>query len=80
VHRAWTLLADTYDEVSAAGRFVFRHEGGESMFPSLVTISRARPVRSPGDEAPDAPDDAPSGDTPSDAPSIPGNGTGSRRG
>jgi hypothetical protein len=56
VSRAWTLLADTYDEVSAAGRFVFRHEGGESMFPSLVTISRARPSRSPGDEAPDAPD------------------------
>ena len=82
VRRAWTLLADTYDEVSAAGRFVFRHEGGESMFPSLITISRARPSRSP-DEAPDAPDgerpEAP-GAEPPDAPGIPGDDAGARRG
>lgn len=38
--RAWTLLQEAYDEVRAAGLWLFRHEGGEEKFPSLFTISR----------------------------------------
>jgi hypothetical protein len=33
--RAWSLMLITYGEVSAAGRWLFRHENGEERFPSL---------------------------------------------
>lgn len=39
--RAWTLLNTTYDEVSAAGEWLFRHEGGTARFPSLYVSGRA---------------------------------------
>ncbi|HWN66659.1 MAG TPA: hypothetical protein VNM90_03405, partial [Haliangium sp.] len=42
VARAWSLLVITYGEVSAAGRWLFRHENGEALFPSLYTIGRQR--------------------------------------
>lgn len=60
VSRAWTLLASVYEEVSVAGRFLFRHENPDALFPSLVTVSRARTIRAPGDET--AGDDAPVAD------------------
>ena len=47
--RAWSLLITTYQEVSAAGRWLFRHENGEARFPSLYTIGRQRRSRRPGD-------------------------------
>ncbi len=39
--RAWTLFALTYDEVAAAGRFLWRKEKGEEIFPSLFQVARA---------------------------------------
>jgi hypothetical protein len=56
--RSWSLLVDTYAEVSAAGRWLFRHENGEARFPSLYTIGRQRRSRAP-DEDPSSPDDKP---------------------
>lgn len=38
--RAWTLLRAGYDEVQAAGVFVYRHEEPEDKFPSLYVSSR----------------------------------------
>jgi hypothetical protein len=37
--RAWTLLRGTYDEVQAAGSFIYRHEEPEDKFPSLYASS-----------------------------------------
>lgn len=63
--RAWSLLVITYDEVSAAGRWLFRHADGEDRFPSLYAVGRQRRRRpdpdsdGPGNDAPvalDAPD------------------------
>ena len=39
--RAWTLLAKTYEEVAAAGRWLWRNEGGDDMFPSLYAVGRS---------------------------------------
>lgn len=39
--RAWTLLRATYDEVQAAGQFLYRHEEPEAKFPSLYASSGA---------------------------------------
>lgn len=47
--RAWTLLINTYEEVSAAGRWLYRDADGESRFPSLYTVGRRR-RRNPGAE------------------------------
>ena len=45
---AWTLLVTTYEEVSAAGQWLFRHENGEARFPSLYTVGRqSRRARRP---------------------------------
>lgn len=58
VARAWSLLVITYEEVSAAGIWLFRHENGEALFPSLYAIGRRR--RRPdqgGDDTVDAPAD-----------------------
>jgi hypothetical protein len=38
--RAWALLVETYEEVRAAGRWLFRHENGEELFASLYTAGR----------------------------------------
>ena len=38
--RAWALLVATYEEVRAAGRWLFRHENGEELFASLYTAGR----------------------------------------
>jgi hypothetical protein len=51
--RAWTLLVNTYDEVSAAGRWLFRNANGEERFPSLYAVGRQpRRSRRDGDELP----------------------------
>lgn len=40
--RIWTLLSTTYDEVRAAGLFLFRNEDGvAASYPSLFTATRA---------------------------------------
>jgi hypothetical protein len=60
VGQAWSLLVSTYDEVSATGRWLFRHEDGEARFPSLYAVGRQRRSRRPdqGDEIPEgSPDD-----------------------
>jgi len=52
--RAWTLLRTTYDEVQAAGFFLYRHEEPEAKFPSLYASSGAgRPKKAK--EPPPAP-------------------------
>lgn len=55
--RAWTLLVTTYEEVAAAGRWLYRHDNGDTMFPSLYTISRQRRSRKPADEVGQEPGD-----------------------
>jgi hypothetical protein len=65
--RAWSFLVTTYEEVSAAGRWLFRHENGEARFPSLYTIGRQRRSRRPdesdeGDEIPGDDDSIPDDD------------------
>jgi hypothetical protein len=40
VQRTWTLLLDTYDEISAAGRWLYRKDNGEERFPSLIASQR----------------------------------------
>lgn len=52
--RAWTFLILTYDEVAVTGRWLYRHEDGETRFPSLYGVGRQR-RRRPGqpDELPD---------------------------
>jgi hypothetical protein len=52
--RAWTFLVTTYEEVSGAGRWLFRNENGETRFPSLYAIGRQprRSRRGEGDELP----------------------------
>ncbi|MCG8421919.1 MAG: hypothetical protein MJE77_28695 [Proteobacteria bacterium] len=56
VRRSLTLLMDIYGEVSAAGRWLYRHENAGSMFPSLHLLSRRRTGRQT--EQPDTPDTA----------------------
>ncbi len=52
---AWTFLVTTYEEVSAAGQWLFRHENGETRFPSLYTVGRQsrRTRRGEGDDESD---------------------------
>lgn len=58
--RAWSFLVSTYEEVAAAGRWLFRHEGGEERFPSLYTIGRQRRRRpADGDDLPGEDDGIP---------------------
>ena len=52
--RAWTLLATHYEEVRAAGLFLFRSDDGDARFPSVVTAGRAAAKRAPA-PAPTAP-------------------------
>jgi hypothetical protein len=49
--RAWALLVVTYGEVSAAGRWLYRHENGEARFPSLYTVGRKRRGQPAGEDA-----------------------------
>ena len=52
VMRTWTFLSRAYGEVSAAGTWLLRHEGGAERFPSLVAAGRtARRARSEGTES-----------------------------
>ncbi|HWN67572.1 MAG TPA: hypothetical protein VNM90_08020 [Haliangium sp.] len=58
--RAWSLLVSIYEEVSATGRWLYRHEDGETRFPSLYAVGRQRRSRRPDqrDEIPaGSPDD-----------------------
>lgn len=48
----WTLLLRCYDEVQAAGYFVYRHEDPDSKFRSLYTRSGRRSRPAPAPEAP----------------------------
>ncbi|HRI67998.1 MAG TPA: hypothetical protein PK156_27365 [Polyangium sp.] len=41
VARAWILLLEVYGEVSSAGRWLYRHDEGETRFPSLWSVARA---------------------------------------
>jgi hypothetical protein len=50
--RAWTHMAMTYEEVAAAGRWLFRKEGGEAMFPVLVSAARSPRSRTAKEKAP----------------------------
>lgn len=52
--RAWTLFQMTYDEVAAAGRFLWRKERGEELFPSLFQVARAPRGRAGAPPAPPA--------------------------
>ena len=45
--RAWTLLLSAYEEVAVPGAWLFRREGGASLFPSLFTVGRSAPARAP---------------------------------
>ena len=58
--RAWSLLVVTYDEVSATGRWLYRHTDGETRFPSLYAVGRQRRRGRP-DQGEDGPDDLPGG-------------------
>lgn len=62
--RAWTFLLATYDEVAAAGRWLFRHQDGDARFPSLYAIGR-QPRRRRRER------DEPTGDGELVAPAIP---------
>jgi hypothetical protein len=48
--RVWTVLRQAYDEVQAAGVFLYRHEEPEKKFPSLYVSSRGRPRKGSGDQ------------------------------
>jgi hypothetical protein len=48
VARSWTLMSQSYNEVSAAGSWLLRHEGGAVMFLPLVVaarLGRAKPKK-----------------------------------
>jgi hypothetical protein len=45
VARAWTLLVEVYGEMSAAGNWLYRHEDGARLFPSLYSVGRRAPGR-----------------------------------
>lgn len=62
--RAWTFLVTTYEEVSSAGRWLFRDENGETRFPSLYTVGR-QPRRSRRDGG---------GEVPGEGGELPGDG------
>lgn len=56
--RAWTLLRTAYDEVQAAGSFLYRHEEPDEKLPSLYATSGAgrpkkakEPAKAPGGES-----------------------------
>ena len=38
--QAFTLVVEDYDEVAEAGRWIFRKDGGDKLFPSLYTAGR----------------------------------------
>lgn len=51
VTRAWSLLVSSYEEVSAAGRWLFRHEASvDELFPSLYAVGRTSARPRPADE------------------------------
>jgi hypothetical protein len=54
--RVWALLRETYDEVAAGGRFLFRHDNAKQRFGSLLAAGRRTPTRRKADEAPETPE------------------------
>ncbi|WP_428266965.1 hypothetical protein [Haliangium sp.] len=70
--RAWSFLLDTYDEVSLAGRWLYRHEDAAERFPSLYTIGRRGGGGGVAEPEPEpAEPDAPAPDQPTPAPDQP---------
>jgi hypothetical protein len=67
VQRAWTFLLDTYDEVSTAGRWLYRKDKGEERFPSLIASQRQMARRNSNDHT-EAEILAQPGDMPHDMP------------
>lgn len=61
----WTLLSTCYDEVRAAGRFLYRHENGDAMFPSLHQRTRRTRTDDSGSEPADPTGDSPESSEPS---------------
>jgi hypothetical protein len=61
--RAWALLRSTYDEVAAAGRWLWRREGGDDLFPTIHAAIRAH--------APSSRPKADAGPPPSEEPVAP---------
>jgi hypothetical protein len=58
--RAWTLLAQCYEEVAAAGRWLLRHEPKvDSLFPSLYMAGRPGQGRSRAGKTPEPPPTVP---------------------
>ena len=55
--RAWTLLRAAYDEVQAAGSFVYRHEEPEDKFPSLYASAGGGRPKKAKEPAPATPED-----------------------
>jgi hypothetical protein len=55
VQRAWTFMVATYEEVSAAGRWLYRHDSGDDRFPSLFSSVRQPPRSRTPDAMPEAP-------------------------
>jgi hypothetical protein len=58
--RVWVLLLEVYGEVADTGRWLLRHEGGETRFVSLHTVARTptitrRPTETPTQGAPTSP-------------------------
>jgi hypothetical protein len=54
VQRAWTFMIATYEEVSAAGRWLYRHDSGDDKFPSLFSSLRQPPRSRTPETTPDA--------------------------
>lgn len=55
--RAWKLLDTEYAEVARGGRFLFRGEEGERLFPNLIGVSRD--ASAPSSKKPEDPDEKP---------------------
>lgn len=70
--RSWTLLVQVYDEVAAAGGWLWRKEGAADRFPSLYAAGRAAPSRPAKTKDAPAAEDAAKG--PSADNDKPGNG------
>jgi hypothetical protein len=48
----WTIMRACYEEVAVTGRYLFRHENGEAMFPSLFQRKRRGPSEPESGESP----------------------------
>jgi hypothetical protein len=48
--RAWHLLLESYENVAAAGQFIFRGDGRRDKFPSIYAVTRSKRRRATTDE------------------------------